>query len=567
MAYFNDLLAWIKETKPDKDSLAKKKVSLCKEHGRKAIPTDIEVLMHAEKEDLPHVKPYLQTKPVRTGSGVAVVATMTKPYPCPHGTCTYCPGGPDSSFGDTPKSYTGKEPSTMRGERQEYDPYRIVFNRLEQYVVMGQNPDKVEQIVMGGTFPALPEDYQEEFVRLSFKAYNDFSEEFFPDGEFDLERFKDFFKLPGRVNDPDRTDTIKRRVLALKRKDEKPLREEHALNEEATIRCVGLTIETKPDHGFKEHGRKLLDLGVTRIELGVQTTRDDILEAVHRGHTVEDTKRSFAELRDLGFKLNAHMMPGLPGKDGKRINIEEDKRILRELFDDEDYRPDMLKLYPCMVMPGTALEKDYEKGVYEPLTSQEAIDVILDLKQHVPEWCRIMRIQRDIPTDATTAGVDKTNLRQMVHQEAKKQGVTCRCIRCREVRDTAVKEEPHVKIQTYKASNGTEHFISMEAEDKLLGFVRLRLPARSLHPAITEDTAIVRELHVYGQAVLIGKDERKTQHRGVGKKLMEAAEETARKACKTKIAVISGVGVRGYYRKLGYEQEGPYMTKQSKRKF
>ena len=567
MEYFHELITWIKETGPDKGSLAKKKVSLCKEHGRKAIPTDIEVLMHAEKSDLPLVKPHLQTKPVRTGSGVAVVATMTKPYPCPHGTCTYCPGGPDSPYGDTPKSYTGKEPSTMRGKRQDYDPYRIIFNRLEQYIVMGQNPDKVEQIIMGGTFPSLPEDYQEEFVRLSFKAYNDFSKEFFPDGEFDPERFKDFFKLPGRMNDPARTEAIRKEVMELKKKDLKPLQEEHRLNEEAAIRCIGLTIETKPDFGLEEHGLKLLDLGVTRIELGVQTTRDDILGAVHRGHTLEETKTSFAELRDLGFKLNAHMMPGLPGKDGKRIPIEEDKRVLRELFDNEAYRPDMLKLYPCMVMPGTALEKDYKKGTYQPLTTKEAIDIILDLKRHVPEWCRIMRIQRDIPTHATTAGVDRTNLRQMVHEEARKQGVRCNCIRCREVKDAHTTEEPHVKTQSYKASGGVEHFISMEADDKLLGFIRLRLPERSLHPVLTKDTAIVRELHVYGRAVLIGKDERKTQHTGVGKRLMREAERLTREAGKEKLAVISGVGVRGYYYKLGYEREGPYMTAQMKRKF
>ncbi len=562
MNYFSELISWIKEEKPTKEEIAKKKIALCKKHRLKRIPTDIEVFLHANKEEAKKIKQYLMTKPVRTGSGVAVVATMTAPYPCPHGSCTYCPGGPNSAFGDTPKSYTGKEPSTMRGARHDYDPYRIIFNRLEQYIVMGQNPDKVEQIIMGGTFPALPKEYQEEYVYYSFKAYNDFSKLFYKDGELDLEKFKEFFELPGRVNDEERVKKIKEKVLAIKEKNKKSLEEEQTENENAAIRMIGLTIETKPDWGFKEHGLEMLRLGTTRIELGVQTVYDEVLKAVHRGHDIQDTKRSFAELRDLGFKINAHIMPGLPGPDGKRISKEKDIKAIKELFDNPDYRPDMLKIYPCMVMPGTALEKQYEKGIYEPLTTKEAAEIIVEGKKHVPEYCRIMRVQRDIPTNQITSGVDKTNLRQYVTELAKEKGVNCRCIRCREPRDKTISGEPEIIIREYEASGGKEYFISAEKEDKILGFVRLRIPPRSLHPVITEKGALIRELHVYGTAVKIGlTEEEKIQHRGIGKKLMKKAEEIAKKEGRKKMIVISGVGVRNYYRKIGYEKEGPYMVK------
>ncbi|MBD3208811.1 tRNA uridine(34) 5-carboxymethylaminomethyl modification radical SAM/GNAT enzyme Elp3, partial [Candidatus Woesearchaeota archaeon] len=527
------------------------------------IPTDIEVLLHAGKEELESIKPYLQTKPARTGSGVAVIATMTAPFPCPHGSCTYCPGGPGSTFGDTPKSYTGKEPSTMRGQRHDYDPYRIIFNRLEQYIIMGQNPDKVEQIIMGGTFPSFPKAYQEEFIMYSFKAYNDFSRLFFPGGAFDLDAFKAFFVLPGTVGDPRRAKKIKEKALRLKQENVRSLAEEQRTNETATIRCVGLTIETRPDWGRKEHGLEMLRYGATRVELGVQTTDDDVLRAVHRDHTTADTKKSIAELRDLGFKLNFHIMPGLAGKDGRRITKEQDLTALKEIFTSPDYKPDMLKLYPCMVMPDTTLEQDYKKGIFKPLSAKEAADIIVDMKRFVPEWCRIMRIQRDIPTNVITAGVERTNLRQQIQELAQQRNVRCRCIRCREIRKTAITEQPTTEMREYEASKGKEYFISMEADDKLLGFLRLRFPQRSLHPVITNDAALIRELHVYGQAVMIGADGTKAvQHRGVGKQLVGRAEALAQQHGKRKMVVISGVGVRDYYRKLGYEREGPYMTRQ-----
>jgi elongator complex protein 3 len=561
MDFFTTLLLWIIEHKPNKEQLAKKKILLCKLHGHKTVPTDIEILTHASQEQLALVKPYLKTKPMRTGSGVAVIATMSAPISCPHGTCIYCPGGPNSPYGDTPKSYTGKEPSTMRGMRHDFDSYRIIFNRLEQYIVLGQNPDKVEQIIMGGTFPSFPKDYQEAYIRDSFKAYNDFSDLFFPKGVFDLESFKSFFELPGKVGDEERAIRIQKKVLTQKEQNRKTLEEEQTRNETATIRCIGLTIETKPDYGRLEQGLDLLRFGTTRVELGVQTTDNEVLQIIHRGHTVEETKASIAELRDLGFKLNFHLMPGLPGKNYVRVSKEEDLVMLHEIFENPDYKPDMLKIYPCMVMPGTLLEKKYKQGLYDPLNAEEAADIIVNMKQFVPEWCRIMRIQRDIPTYATTAGVEKTNLRQYVTALAKERDVQCRCIRCREIGTTKIQQTSRLHVTTYDASNGKEYFISMEAEDKLLGFARLRFPPRSLHPAITTNAALIRELHVYGEAIAIGQASKKTQHQGIGKELMNKAEELAKEHGKEKILVISGVGARAYYKKIGYHLEGPYMVK------
>jgi elongator complex protein 3 len=567
--FYIELIEWIKENMPDKMALSRHKKDLCKKYNIKEIPTDIQIYMQCTPEDGRIVRRYLQTKPTRTGSGVTVIATMTKPINCPHGSCTYCPGGLNSAFGDTPKSYTGKEPSTMRGMRNEYDPYRIIFNRLEQYVIIGQSPDKVDQIVMGGTFTAFPKKYQEEYIYYSFKAYNDFSRLFFKevDGvtEFDITKFKEFFELPGKVDDPERGERIKAKILKLKSENIKTLKEEHAINEYSAIRCIGLTIETKPDWAFADQGLKMLELGATRVELGVQTVYDNILQLINRGHTIEDTKKSIADLRDLGFKLNFHMMPGLPDENHHRISKEKDIQSLRTLFDDENYRPDMLKIYPCMVMPGTALLKQYEKGIFKPIDTQEASEIIVEAYKFIPEYCRIMRIQRDIPTYVTSAGVGHTNLRQFVDELARKEGVKPRDIRAREIGLHNIEGEPQIVIREYDANNGKEYFISMEIQDKLLGFVRLRIPPRSIHPVITDTSSLIRELHVYGQVVSIGKsDTQKTQHKGIGKALMAKAEQISKENGRDKVVVISGVGVRGYYRKLGYLLEGPYMCKELK---
>jgi len=563
MTFYSEIIDWIKENHPDKTILSRHKKDLCKKYHIKDIPTDINIYLNASLDDAKIIRTFLQTKPMRTGSGVTVVATMTKPINCPHGSCIYCPGGVDSEFGNVPKSYTGKEPSTMRGMRNDYDPYRIIFNRLEQYIVLGQSPDKVDQIIMGGTFTSFQKDYQEEYIHYSFKAYNDFSNEFFKDGELDLEHFKEFFELPSDIGDSGRTERIRDKVLELKRRDIKNLEEEQKINETSVIRCIGITIETKPNWARAGEGEELLNLGVTRIELGVQTVYDDILKFVNRGHDIEDTKKSIADLRDLGFKLNFHMMPGLPDIDGIRISKQKDIESLKTIFYDSDFRPDMIKIYPCMVMPGTELYKIYKEGIFEPLNTEQAAEIIVESYKYIPEYCRIMRIQRDIPTYAITAGVNRTNLRQYVDELAKIRDVKSRDIKAREIGLEKIEGEPEIVIREYTASDGKEYFISMEIQDKILGFVRLRIPSRCLHPVITETSALIRELHVYGQAVGIGQsDDSKTQHKGVGKKLMIKAEEIAKENEKNKLIVISGIGVRGYYRKLGYGLQGPYMVKE-----
>ena len=610
-AYFDELIESIKTKNLAKEKIASLKKELCIKYDAKRIPTDIEILLNAKKEDVPELKKYLITKPTRSISGVAPVAIMTRPEKCPHGKCTMCPGGLNSFFGDVPQSYTGHEPATMRGMRADYDSYLQVFNRLEQYIVLGQFPDKVELIIMGGTFPAVSKEYMENFVAGAFKAMNDFSKLFFSDEDFDMSeicprfidrrtesadisfsgyisehaqnaagvseanmppvtdrrspadfdiiKFREFFLLPGDIYDKDRAKIIREKLLAIK--GALNLEKEKRENMTAKIRCIGLTIETKPDWGFKEHGNELLKLGCTRVELGVQTIYDEVLHKAHRGHTIEDTKKSIRELRDLGFKLNFHMMPGLPS-----VTKEMDINCLKELFENPDYRPDMMKIYPCMVMPGTPLEMQWKKGEFTPLSTEMAADIISEAFRYVQPYCRVMRVQRDIPTKMAKDGVDRNNLRQIIDIKCKEKGIIQKDIRAREIGSRKLLSEPEFEIIKYDASDGKEFFISLvdKKQDALIGFVRLRFPFEFLRDEITPSSALIRELHVYGEAVGIGEKggENSIQHKGYGIKLMKKAEEIAKQNGKDKIVVISGVGVREYFRrKLDYKLEEPYMVK------
>ncbi|USN45293.1 MAG: tRNA uridine(34) 5-carboxymethylaminomethyl modification radical SAM/GNAT enzyme Elp3 [Candidatus Woesearchaeota archaeon] len=554
--FFDELISFILLQKPSKHKLNQYKLVLCKKHKRREIPTDIQIFLHTPEHLIEQINPFLVTKPTRTGSGVTVIATMTAPFHCPHGSCTYCPGGPGSAFGDVPKSYTGKEPSTMRAIRHNFDPYLIIFNRLEQYIVIGQNPQKVEQIIMGGTFPAYDKAYRDEYILLSYKAMNDFSRLFYRSGVLNIKKFKKFFELPGSIHDEERAKNIRKKMLAQKNKGNTSLVKEQEYNDKrSSIKCVGLTIETKPDWAFAKHGNEFLRYGATRVELGVQTVYDEVLKKVHRGHNLADTKRSIKELRHLGFKLNFHMMPGLPG-----VNKTQDIASLKEIFVNPAYRPDMLKIYPCMVMPGTSLYHEFQKGKFTPLTTKEAAEIIAEIKKDVPAYCRIMRVQRDIPTFQTSAGVDKTNLRQYVTERMQKKGYTCSCIRCREIRSESFTKTKR-EVITYEASEGIEQFISeVTPNNKLVGFARLFFPSVSLRKEITKSSAIIRELHVYGSATKL-QVTGKSQHRGFGKQLLSEAERQAKKAGKNKMVIISGVGVRSYYRKLGYTKQGSYMVK------
>jgi len=580
MDFYQEIIKELKENDFTEKQFAKLKRDLCLKHNQKTIPTNIQILMHVPEEEIPQLKHKLVTKPVRSISGVAPVAIMTKPFPCPHaktvGPCIMCPGGLDSAFGDVPQSYTGKEPATMRGIRNKYDSYFQVFNRLEQYIILGHNCEKVELILMGGTFPSFAEDYQEEFVKFAFKAMNDFSEMFYnADGEFDYVKFKDFFELPveiEKLGDKDRIERIQARLSDLKKKTKEcDLEEEQKRNEISKVKCVALCIETRPDYGLLEHGNKMLRLGCTRVELGVQSVYDDVLEKIKRGHGTKETIQSIQVLKDLGFKIAAHYMPGLMSlvETDEKKAYQKDLAGMKQLFSDPNYKPDMLKLYPCMVTKGTKLYDIWKDGNYSPLDTEQAAKLIAEFKPFIPEYCRVQRIQRDIPSYQIEAGVDMTNLRQYMMQ---KFNPKCRCIRCREPKGKEINwDKIEIKIDEYEASGGKEFFISVEdiQNDLLLGFLRLRFSSDSSldneefkqsRPEITEQSAIVRELHVYGTATALG-EEGNIQHKGLGKQLMAKAEEIAKSAGKNKIIVISGIGVRAYYQKLGYSLEGPYMVK------
>jgi elongator complex protein 3 len=556
MDFYQEIIQDLKENTYLPKAWAKLKRDLSLKHKLKSIPTNIQILIHSSGDELKIIKSKLSTKPTRTISGVAPVAIMTKPARCPHGKCIYCVGGIDSPWGDVPQSYSGHEPATMRGMRNNYDSYLQIFNRLQQYVLLGHNFEKVEIIIMGGTFTAADKEYQEEFVLYTYKAMNDFSELFFESDDFDYVKFKNFFELPGDMNSKVREKNIREKVLELKSENILSLEQEQDRNEDSKVKCVALCIETKPDWGLLKQGNEMLRQGCTRVELGIQSVYDDVLKFVNRGHDSKVSKDSIRILRDLGFKINFHYMPGLPLTDRER-----DLAGMKQLFSDPDYRPDMIKIYPCMVGEGTPLYKLFQEGKFHPIDAEEAAYRIFEWKKFVPEYCRIQRIQRDVPTKMWKSGVEMTNLRQYLHKEHK---VVCRCIRCREPKNKEVNwAKTEVKVKEFDASKGKEFFLSVEdtENDLLIGFLRLRFPSEFLREEITPKSALIRELHVYGVSTGIG-DDGTVQHRGWGKKLIQKAEEICKENQKNKVVVISGVGVRKYYEKIGYLKEGPYMVKE-----
>ena len=549
-----ELIEQLKQKNLSKDKLSQIKNKLCRKYKTREPPTDIEILLHASPEDIRQMK--LVAKPMRTQSGVAVIAIMSYPFACKHGRCMYCPGGPSSFFGDVPQSYTGKEPATMRAIRNKYDSYLQAFNRLEQYIALGHMPDKIELIIMGGTFPSFDKKYQEEFITYSLKAMNDFGKEFFPEGKLDFIKYKKFFEMPGDMKDEARVKRIQERVLALK--GESSLLKEQKRNEKAKIRCIAMCLETRPDFCFEKEIDEMLKLGGTRVELGVQTVYEDIMRKIKRGHTVKDAVLATQLMKDSFLKVGYHMMPGLPGS-----SPAKDIRMFKEIFSNKDFKPDALKIYPCMVIEGTELYEMWKAKKYKPLTTAVAAKMLVEIKKHIPKYCRIMRVQRDIPTTMISAGVDRTNLRQYAEKLLKKENVKCQCIRCRKPKGRTVDfSKAQIKRIDYEASNGKEIFLSAEAGDTLLGFCRLRIPYKPFRPEITPKSAGIRELHVYGTAVPVGEKGEALQHKGLGRKLMLEAERIAKEefGCK-KMLVISGIGAREYYKKLGYKQDGVYMSK------
>ncbi|CAH1255159.1 ELP3 [Branchiostoma lanceolatum] len=471
--------------------------------------------------------PKLKAKPVRTASGIAVVAVMCKPHRCPHinmtgNICVYCPGGPDSDFEYSTQSYTGYEPTSMRAIRARYDPFLQTRHRVEQLKQLGHSVDKVEFIVMGGTFMALGEDYRDYFIRNLHDA------------------------LSGHTSN-DVNEAVK-------------------YSEKSHTKCIGITIETRPDYCLKRHLSSMLLYGCTRLEIGVQSVYEDVARDTNRGHTVKAVCESFHMSKDAGFKVVCHMMPDLPN-----VGLERDIEQFIELFENPAFRPDGMKIYPTLVIRGTGLYELWKTGRYKSYPPSTLVDLIARILALVPPWTRIYRVQRDIPMPLVTSGVEHGNLRELALARMKDLGTECRDVRTREVGI----QEIHHKVRPYEvelirrdyvANGGWETFLSYEdpEQDILIGLLRLRkCSEETFRPELKGGCSIVRELHVYGSVVPVSaRDPGKFQHQGFGMLLMEEAERIAREEHgANKMAVISGVGTRNYYRKIGYELEGPYMVK------
>ncbi|KAI9500565.1 Elongator subunit [Coemansia sp. RSA 1358] len=491
-------------------------------------PRLVDIIAAIPEQHKKQLLPNLKAKPVRTASGIAVVAVMCKPHRCPHiamtgNICVYCPGGPDSDFEYSTQSYTGYEPTSMRAIRARYDPFEQSRGRVEQLKALGHSVDKVEFIVMGGTFMSLAEEYRDWFIMNLHDS------------------------LSGhRSNNVD---------------------EAIRMSEQSETKCIGITIETRPDAALKPHLSHMLRYGCTRLELGVQSVYEDVARDTNRGHTVRAVCESFQLAKDAGYKVVAHMMPDLPN-----VGMERDIEQFKEYFENPMFRSDGLKLYPTLVIRGTGLYELWRTGRYRNYTPNALIDLVARILALVPPWTRVYRVQRDIPMPLVSSGVEHGNLRELALQRMHDLGTRCRDVRTREVGivDIHTKVKPdQVELirRDYVANNGWETFLSFEdpEQDILIGLLRLRkCSPETFRPELTgAQCSIVRELHVYGSVVPVhSRDPKKFQHQGFGTLLMEEAERIAREEHgSAKLAVISGVGTRHYYRKLGYELDGPYMSK------
>ncbi|MFX1302748.1 MAG: tRNA uridine(34) 5-carboxymethylaminomethyl modification radical SAM/GNAT enzyme Elp3 [Promethearchaeota archaeon] len=469
----------------------------------------------------------LKRRKTRTLSGVSVIAIMTKPLPCP-GTCIYCPGQDSQPGEKVAQSYTGQEPAAMRSIHNNYDPYLQVQSRINDLESIGHIVDKIELIIMGGTFLSTDQRYQSEFVKGALEG-----------------------------------------IIEQKTGN---LEEAKILAEKSKRRVIGITIETRPDYCKETHIDDMLNLGTTRVEIGIQTIYNDIYNLVKRGHTTADSIESIRIAKDAGLKINTHIMPNLPGS-----SIDKDLELFNNLFSNPEYRPDMLKIYPTLVIKGTELYNWWKNGKYTPYSDKELIDLIAKVKIDLPSYVRIQRIMRDIPATLIEAGCKNSNLRQLVQERLKEIDETCKCIRCREYgiskRREIIDEKSLDEIKLYRldydASQGKEIFLSYEnkKEDYLIGYLRLRKPSIFAHRPELNDgkTMIVREIKVVGE--LVPKDlkpDRYTQiqHRGFGRLLMENAEKISFEEYDAKkLAVISGIGARDWFYGMGYKLDGVYVSK------
>lgn len=449
-----------------------------------------EIMKHVRKDSS---KVFLQLKPTRSLSGVSVVAVMCAPHECP-GKCIYCPKGENA-----PQSYTGNEPAAMRARRNDYDSFKQVRDRLSQYEITGHDTSKIEVIIMGGTFFSTPVEYQEGFIKGVYQALNE-------------TKTNDLSKLK-------------------------------AENETARHRCVAMTFETRPDYCSDEIIKRMISYGGTRCEVGLQSVYDSVLKNINRGHDTACVKDCIKRLKNAGLKVDLHVMPGLPGS-----NKEKDVGMFKVLFEDKNFRPDGLKIYPTLVMKGTVLFDLWKNGSYKALSDDEAVSIISEGLVFVPVYSRIKRVMRDIPINFASSGPRRSNLHELCLEK-----IECNCIRCRESGRNGKASEAVLSIYEYDASGGKEFFISFEdfKNKALVGFCRLRL----------EREALVRELHVYGITTKVGDAGSDLQHKGYGTKLLLEAEKIAQSKGYSRIKVLSGVGVRAYYKRRGYVLEGDYLSK------
>ena len=453
----------------------------------------------------------IRLKPTRTLSGVTVVTVLTKPYPCP-GECIFCP-----NYEYMPVSYLPDEPGAMRALHHNFDPYAQVTARIQALDEIGHPTDKIEFLVLGGSWSAYPPDYQEWFLLRCFDALNETESE--------------------------------------------DLATAQTINETAKHRNVGLAVETRADLVTPSELKRLRKLGITKVQMGVQSLDDKILALNKRGHTVAVTRQAMALLRAAGFKIVAHWMPNLLG-----ATLASDKEDFALLW--EWLAPDELKIYPTQLLENTELFEYWARGEYQPYTTSELIDLIADIKTSIPRYCRVNRVIRDIPSDNVVEGNKRTSLRLDVQQELARRGESCQCIRCREVRNRQVTiDDLALDDLVYSASGAEEHFLSyITADDKLAGFLRLSLPSADAPETGLADlarAAIIREVHVYGQSLQVGGElEGAAQHIGLGTHLLEKAGEMAMEAGFPRLAVISAVGTRLYYLERGFERGKYYLVKE-----
>lgn len=450
-------------------------------------------------------------KPTRTISGVAPLTVALPPRRCDHGACTYCP-----TFKNAPQAYTPESPAIKRAIQEKFDPYNQVKVRLDALKGMGHPTDKIELIIIGGTFPSYKKDFKYDFIKRCYDALNGV--------------------------------------------DSKDLEEAKKLNETAKHRMVALCVETRPDVSTEKDIKDMLKWGTTRVEIGVQAPDDEIYKKINRCHDVKDVIDSTKRLKVAGFKLGYHLMPGLPGS-----SPEKDLEMFnKKIFGDSGFRPDQIKIYPCQVVKNSTLEKMYYEGKYQPYSKEVARDIIIDMMKSTPRYCRVMRIMRSIPPYYLVAGIKNLEMRHDIEDEIRARKIEIKEIRFREIgfalRDERkTDKEVGIKVTEYEASEGREFFIeAVNKDDTLFGLVRLRLEKTKKTPAM------VRELHVYGPTLELGKEANEEwQHKGLGKELMAKAEEIAKAEGYKSIRVISGVGVREYYYKLGYklDKKGIYVEK------